>query len=66
LNDVFATNTGEDGTYLVDIEGSVYVGIDDEVNYFNKIKVSSSEPNDDIPDLVSNSIGLCGSIRMFD
>jgi hypothetical protein len=43
LNDVIATTTGEEGTYVVDIEGSGYVGIDDEYNYFNKIKVSSSQ-----------------------
>ena len=66
LNDVIATTTGEEGTYVVDIEGSGYVGIDDEYNYFHKIKVSSSQQSDEIPDLVSHSIGLCGSIKMFD
>ena len=39
LNDVFTANTDEEGTYAVDIVGTAYLGIDDEFNYFNKIKV---------------------------
>ncbi len=39
LNDAYATNTDDDGIYVVDLAGSAYIGIDDEFNYFNKIKV---------------------------
>ena len=66
LNDVFATNTDEDGTYVVEVEGTAYLGIDNEFNYFNKIKVSSSQESDEIQDLIANSVGLCGSLHMFD
>lgn len=39
LNDVFTANTDEEGTYAVDIIGTVYLGIDDEFNYLDRIKV---------------------------
>lgn len=40
--------------------------MDNEFNYFSKIKISSSQTNESIPDLVAKSVGLCGSIKMLD
>ena len=58
--------SGLNGIYEVDIQGTAFIGIEDELNNFNKIKVTSNQEGDEIPDLVASSVGLCGSLKMFD
>lgn len=42
LNDAFVATTDTTGAYAVNVEGTAYLGVDDELNYFKQIKVSSS------------------------
>jgi len=46
VNDIVKATSGTDGFYEVDIEGNAIIGVQDELNYFKQIKVSSDQADD--------------------
>lgn len=66
VNDVYAATTDNEGAYVIEVADTSIIGVDNEFNFFNKVKVSPSSDGDDIPDLIAKSVGLCGTLNMFD
>jgi hypothetical protein len=65
VNGVHKATTDEYGVYHVDIEGAATIEAIIDINNFDKLSVKANHVGDTLPDLISRSITLCGSLKMY-
>jgi hypothetical protein len=49
----------------VEIEGAATIEAVIDINNFDKLNVKANHVGDTLPDLISRSINLCGSLKMY-